>query len=63
MLSTNMDANFNSKMKFTAESPGYKGHVFPNKQEQMAEVVTFVEAQGFIPKELVKNEVSWFYGF
>ena len=50
-------------MKFTAESPGYKGHVFPNKQEQMAEVVTFVEAQGFIPKELVKNEVSWFYGF
>jgi glutamate dehydrogenase len=50
------------KMKFTADSPGYKGHVYPEKITQMAQVTKFVEEQGFIPKELIENEVSWFYG-
>ncbi|KAJ3036171.1 NAD-dependent glutamate dehydrogenase [Rhizophlyctis rosea] len=41
---------------------GYTSNVFAGKQEQLAKVCAYVEEKGFIPKELVFNEVSWFYG-
>ncbi|KAJ3183114.1 NAD-dependent glutamate dehydrogenase [Geranomyces variabilis] len=41
---------------------GYASNVFAGKQEQLQKVCSYVEEKGFIPKELVLNEVSWFYG-
>ncbi|KAG0172561.1 NAD-dependent glutamate dehydrogenase [Apophysomyces sp. BC1034] len=41
---------------------GYNANVFAGKSEQMGEVCAYLEGIGFLPKELVKNEVSWFYG-
>ncbi|TPX36919.1 glutamate dehydrogenase [Synchytrium microbalum] len=41
---------------------GYSRNVFAGKQEQLNTVAQYVEQKGFIPKELVFNEVSWFYG-
>jgi glutamate dehydrogenase len=43
------------------ETIGYVAHVFNGKEEQMANVVTYIKSKGFIPSELVDNEVSWFY--
>lgn len=51
-----------------AESPrilnnesGYAANVFAEKEEQMVKVCENLENLGFLPKELVKNEVTWFY--
>lgn len=44
-----------------ATDTGYNANVFPGKQEQMIQVVQHLENCGFLPKELVKNEVDWFY--
>ncbi|KAG8832193.1 NAD-dependent glutamate dehydrogenase [Serendipita sp. 399] len=41
--------------------PGYKTPVFPAKEEQRVKVHESVAAKGFLPKELVKFEVDWFY--
>ncbi|TPX63849.1 glutamate dehydrogenase [Spizellomyces sp. 'palustris'] len=41
---------------------GYASNHFAGKQEQLQKVCAYVEQKGFIPKELVLNEVSWFYG-
>ena len=41
--------------------PGYTTPVFAGKQAQRAKVQETVLAKGFIPRELVKNEVVWFY--
>lgn len=41
---------------------GYNANVFAGKNEQMAKVSEYLEHSGFLPKELVQNEVSWFYG-
>ncbi|KAI0345625.1 NADH-dependent glutamate dehydrogenase [Trametopsis cervina] len=41
--------------------PGYSTPVFKGKDEQRAKVQAKVAAQGFIPRELVANEVNWFY--
>ncbi|KAI8881162.1 NAD-dependent glutamate dehydrogenase [Backusella circina FSU 941] len=41
---------------------GYNANVFAEKNEQMVQVCTHLERTGFLPKELVKNEVTWFYG-
>ena len=41
--------------------PGYTTPVFSGKQAQRAKVHETVAAKGFIPRELVKNEVAWFY--
>lgn len=41
---------------------GYNANVFPGKSEQMLQVCEYLEKSGFIPKELVQNEVTWFYG-
>ncbi|KAG5456178.1 MAG: hypothetical protein BJ554DRAFT_4147 [Olpidium bornovanus] len=40
---------------------GYSPNVFPAKQQQMADVCANIEEKGFIPKELIVNEVTWFY--
>ncbi|KAJ3083608.1 NAD-dependent glutamate dehydrogenase [Quaeritorhiza haematococci] len=42
-------------------SDGYARNTFAGKQEQMQRVSAYLEEKGFIPKELVQNEVSWFY--
>ncbi|KAH9953118.1 NAD-specific glutamate dehydrogenase [Russula dissimulans] len=41
--------------------PGYTTPVFEGKEEQRAKVQENVAAKGFIPRELVANEVQWFY--
>ncbi|KAH9480250.1 NAD-specific glutamate dehydrogenase [Psilocybe cubensis] len=41
--------------------PGYTTPVFKGKEEQRALVEDDVAAKGFIPRELVSNEVNWFY--
>jgi hypothetical protein len=48
-------------MKLT-DGAGYQSNVFPGKQDQMKLVSAYVLEKGFIPKELIENEVSWFYG-
>ncbi|EKM49737.1 uncharacterized protein PHACADRAFT_265387 [Phanerochaete carnosa HHB-10118-sp] len=41
--------------------PGYSTPVFKGKEEQRAKVQANIAKQGFIPRELVVNEVNWFY--
>jgi len=41
--------------------PGYTTPVFKGKEEQRAIVENIVAAKGFVPRELVANEVRWFY--
>ncbi|KAI8824995.1 Glutamate/Leucine/Phenylalanine/Valine dehydrogenase-domain-containing protein [Fimicolochytrium jonesii] len=41
---------------------GYTSNVFAGKQDQLHKVCAYVQEKGFIPSELVLNEVSWFYG-
>ncbi|KAJ3101712.1 NAD-dependent glutamate dehydrogenase [Phlyctochytrium planicorne] len=45
-----------------ARADGYTDNVFAGKAEQMEKVSAYIDEKGFIPKELVNNEVSWFYG-
>jgi len=40
---------------------GYVANVFADKQDQMAKVSVYLTESGFLPKELVQNEVAWFY--
>ncbi|KAF9533182.1 NAD-specific glutamate dehydrogenase [Crepidotus variabilis] len=41
--------------------PGYNTPIFKGKEEQRALVEADVAAKGFVPRELVGNEVNWFY--
>jgi glutamate dehydrogenase len=43
------------------DSSGYNENIFEGKGEQMQKVCEHLEEKGFIPSDLVKNEVSWFY--
>jgi glutamate dehydrogenase len=43
------------------EESGYAANVFAEKESQMLQVADNLEKLGFLPKELVKNEVEWFY--
>lgn len=29
----------------------------------MVQVCAHIEEKGFVPRELIKNEVAWFYGY
>jgi glutamate dehydrogenase len=40
---------------------GYVANVFADKENQMHKVCEHLDNVGFLPKELVKNEVAWFY--
>ncbi|KZV84784.1 hypothetical protein EXIGLDRAFT_559959, partial [Exidia glandulosa HHB12029] len=40
---------------------GYSTPTFAGKDTQRAQVVAAVASKGFIPSELVQNEVAWFY--
>ena len=40
---------------------GYNETVFTGKDEQLQNVVEYVMSKGFIPNDLVQNEVNWFY--
>jgi hypothetical protein len=42
---------------------GYTENIFGGKQEQMLKVAQHIAEKGFIPKELVQNEVQWFYTY
>ncbi|KAI0049429.1 NAD-specific glutamate dehydrogenase [Auriscalpium vulgare] len=42
--------------------PGYTTPAFKGKEEQRAKVQSNIAAKGFVPRELVANEVEWFYG-
>ncbi|KAF1807376.1 Glutamate/Leucine/Phenylalanine/Valine dehydrogenase-domain-containing protein [Mucor lusitanicus] len=57
------DRKPNSSAKsHTIVDSGYDANVFAGKKEQMVQVGEYLENSGFLPKELVQNEVSWFYG-
>lgn len=49
-----------SNMKLP-ESVGYVSNVFAGKKDQMVKVCSHVQEKGFIPQELINNEVTWFY--
>jgi glutamate dehydrogenase len=55
-----MDSNTVEDNTITSEY-GYKTNVYEEKNEQMLKVCAYLEQLGFLPKELVKNEVNWFY--
>lgn len=40
---------------------GYNANIFTGKEEQMVQVAQHLKNCGFLPKELVENEVNWFY--
>lgn len=40
---------------------GYAANVYDDKGKQMVQVCDYLEKVGFLPKDLVKNEVQWFY--
>lgn len=42
---------------------GYATNVFADKEKQMIQVCEYLEKVGFLPKELVRNEVQWFYRY
>lgn len=44
------------------DSSGYHSNTFSGKKEQLEKVCEFVREKGFIPANLVQNEVNWFYG-
>ncbi len=44
------------------ESQGYKSNLFEGKGEQMVGVCSHIEEKGLVPKDLIQNEVAWFYG-
>jgi len=41
--------------------PGYTTPTFAGKKAQQEKVEDCVTSKGFVPRELVKNEVVWFY--
>jgi hypothetical protein len=41
---------------------GYTTTVFEGKHDQMIKVCAHIKEKGFIPVELINNEVAWFYG-
>ncbi|EPB84272.1 glutamate dehydrogenase [Mucor circinelloides 1006PhL] len=51
-----------SARSHTIADSGYDANVFAGKKEQMVQVGDYLDKSGFLPKELVQNEVSWFYG-
>ena len=56
---TNSDSSIHRIRKDTIN--GYKEAHFSGKEAQEIEVEKLVGAQGFIPIDLVKGEVTWFY--
>ena len=40
---------------------GYSTNIFDGKPEQMKQVANFISLKGFLPKDLIENEVAWFY--
>jgi hypothetical protein len=54
---------FPNKKQNMNDALGYTSSVFLGKAEQMVKVASYVNDKGFVPRELVDNEVSWFYGY
>ena len=42
-------------------SNGYADNRFEGKMEQMKQVCQKLKGNGFIPQDLIENEVTWFY--
>lgn len=42
---------------------GYQRTVFPGKADQMERVIAQLGSMGFMPKDLIPNEVQWFYTY
>ncbi|KAL0574556.1 NAD-dependent glutamate dehydrogenase [Marasmius crinis-equi] len=51
----------NALLHRVANQPGYTTPIFQGKEEQRAKVQAAIASKGFIPQELVPNEVNWFY--
>ncbi|KAJ1911607.1 NAD-dependent glutamate dehydrogenase [Tieghemiomyces parasiticus] len=48
-------------MATTEHSPDYSANIYEGKQDQMLRVSAVLEKMGFIPKELIQHEITWFY--
>ena len=42
---------------------GYSENLFEDKVNQMTRVVGYISNKGFLPAELIENEVTWFYKY
>ncbi|KAJ2929106.1 hypothetical protein H1R20_g7992, partial [Candolleomyces eurysporus] len=51
----------NSESQRVENAPGYTTPIFKGKDEQRAHVEQDIATKGFIPRDLVKGEVNWFY--
>ncbi|KIK48084.1 hypothetical protein CY34DRAFT_798722 [Suillus luteus UH-Slu-Lm8-n1] len=61
LSATSSRASSEASLQRVKNLPGYTTPVFKGKEEQRAKVQADVSAKGFIPRELVVNEVNWFY--
>lgn len=60
--SDELNKGLKSAKSHTIGDLGYNANVFAGKNDQMVQVGEYLNNSGFLPKELVQNEVSWFYG-
>lgn len=44
-------------------SEGYSENMFEGKADQMEKVVKYIAEKGFLPENLIENEVTWFYKY
>jgi len=58
---TSSRASSEASLQRVKNLPGYITPVFKGKEEQRALVQADVALKGFIPRELIANEVNWFY--
>ena len=42
---------------------GYSSNIFEGKPEQMKQVANYISSKGFLPNELIEQEVTWFYKY
>ncbi|KDR82436.1 hypothetical protein GALMADRAFT_237757 [Galerina marginata CBS 339.88] len=61
LYSSNSAHSSDSSLQRVKNMPGYTTPVFKGKEEQRALVENDVAAKGFIPSELISNEINWFY--
>jgi hypothetical protein len=52
----------NSLVSANFADVGYSRSVYIGKDQQKTKVIGIIISKGFLPQELVDNEVSWFYG-
>lgn len=52
-----------SQIRGRSNSIGYAANMFSGKSAQMQQVCEKLKEKGFIPPQLIENEVIWFYKY